>query len=49
MRDEVVFSLLREANLPVAVVMGGGYAHNIEDIVEIHMQTLRTAVAFARK
>lgn len=48
-RDKLVLSLLREANLPVAVVMGGGYAHNIEDIVEIHMQTLRTAATFAWK
>lgn len=47
-RDELVFSLLKQANLPVAVVMAGGYADNIDDIVEIHLGTLRTAAAYAR-
>ncbi len=46
-RDELVFSLLRQANLPFAVVMGGGYADNIGDIVEIHLGTLRAAAASA--
>ena len=42
-RDEFVFQSCQEARLPVAVVMGGGYAKNIEDVVDIHMQTVSQA------
>ncbi len=42
-RDEMVFAHCRDARLPVAVVMGGGYAKNIEDVVDIHMQTVSLA------
>jgi acetoin utilization deacetylase AcuC-like enzyme len=47
-RDEMVLRALTEAGLPVAVTMGGGYAENVEDIVDIHLQTIRTAAQFAR-
>lgn len=43
-RDQMVFEYCQDAGLPVAVVMGGGYAHNIEDTVEIQFQTVRLAV-----
>jgi acetoin utilization deacetylase AcuC-like enzyme len=39
-RDRIVFSLCRQALIPVAVVMAGGYARNIQDSVDIHFQTL---------
>ncbi len=42
-RDELVFRLLREANVPVAVTLAGGYARRFEDTVEIHCQTVRAA------
>jgi acetoin utilization deacetylase AcuC-like enzyme len=42
-RDRIVFELCREAGLPVAVTMAGGYARNVDEIVAIHLQTLRTA------
>jgi acetoin utilization deacetylase AcuC-like enzyme len=42
-RDEIVLGLCRASRLPVAVVMGGGYAHNVEDIAAIHTQTVRAA------
>lgn len=42
-RDRVIFSLCKEAGLPVAVAMAGGYAPNVEDIVAIHTQTVRIA------
>ncbi|MBD3725579.1 MAG: histone deacetylase, partial [Moraxella osloensis] len=29
--------------IPVAVVMGGGYSENIDDVVEAHCNTFRTA------
>jgi len=50
-RDRVVFDQCRDAGLPVAVVMGGGYAKNVQDTVEIQLATVRLAaesrVAFA--
>ena len=36
------------AGLPVAVTMAGGYAPNIEDIVDIHFQTVQIAAEFHR-
>jgi acetoin utilization deacetylase AcuC-like enzyme len=42
-RDSLVLDLCQAAGLPVAIAMGGGYAHNVEDIVDIHAQTIRIA------
>jgi acetoin utilization deacetylase AcuC-like enzyme len=42
-RDRLVFGLCRGVELPVAVVMGGGYARRVEDIVDIQFETLRIA------
>ncbi len=47
-RDQLVFSLCLNNRLPIAVVMGGGYADRIEDIVDIHMQTVRLAHEFSK-
>lgn len=40
-RDEYVLSQAKAANIPVAIVMGGGYSENIEDVVEAHCNTFR--------
>jgi acetoin utilization deacetylase AcuC-like enzyme len=42
-RDRLVFDHCQAANLPVAITMSGGYAPQIEDIVDIHFQTIRAA------
>lgn len=42
-RDRLVFRLCQQADLPVAVVMAGGYARPIQDTVDIHFQTVRIA------
>lgn len=47
-RDELVFEQLRLRDLPGAVVMGGGYARDVEDIVDIHATTVRLAAMHAR-
>ncbi len=47
-RDRLVFEHCRAAGLPVAVVMGGGYARQIEDTAEIHFQTVRLAAELSR-
>lgn len=45
-RDRLVLRRCRESGLPVAVTMGGGYAPRLEDIVEIHFNTVVTAAQF---
>lgn len=47
-RDALVLDLCSAAGLPVAIAMGGGYAHNVEDIVDIHAQTIRLAAQRAQ-
>ncbi|MBS0314580.1 MAG: histone deacetylase [Proteobacteria bacterium] len=42
-RDRIVLRLARDAGLPVAVTMAGGYADEVDDIVDIHFNTVRTA------
>ncbi|MFW6078559.1 MAG: histone deacetylase [Gemmatimonadota bacterium] len=43
-RDRLVFDIISgRAGLPVGVVMGGGYAPEIDDIVDIHFATVREA------
>ncbi len=45
-RDQLVLTMCRAEGLPVAVSMGGGYAEDVSDIVEIHLQTIRIAAEF---
>jgi acetoin utilization deacetylase AcuC-like enzyme len=47
-RDERVLSLCRDSGLAVAVTMAGGYAHRIEDTVDIHFTTVSTAARYWR-
>ena len=42
-RDRFVLELARDHSIPVAVTMAGGYAHDVNDIVDIHFSTVRTA------
>ena len=43
-RDRRVLQTLRDNGVPVAIVMAGGYADNIEDVVEIHATTVEIAL-----
>jgi acetoin utilization deacetylase AcuC-like enzyme len=43
-RDEFVFTQLKKHNIPVTVVLGGGYSPDIKVIVEAHCNTFRLAV-----
>ena len=40
-RDVYVLKLCAKLSIPVAIVLGGGYAPNIDDTVEIHLNTVR--------
>jgi acetoin utilization deacetylase AcuC-like enzyme len=42
-RDQMVLNRLRERRCPIAVVMAGGYAEKVDDIVDIHTETVRRA------
>jgi acetoin utilization deacetylase AcuC-like enzyme len=42
-RDRMVLEYCRQAGLPVAITMAGGYARAIADTVDIHFQTVRIA------
>jgi len=42
-RDEIVFAICHQHNIPVAVTMGGGYSPDIRDIVEAHCNTFKLA------
>lgn len=45
-RDEFVFATLKQANIPVAVAMGGGYSPKVSTIVEAHCNTFKAAVHY---
>ncbi len=42
-RDEYVLKQAKAANIPIAIVMGGGYSEDIDDVVEAHCNTFRVA------
>ncbi len=42
-RDEYVLHQAKMADIPVAIVMGGGYSEDVEDVVEAHCNTFRLA------
>lgn len=44
-RDELVLQACRDAGIPVAVTLGGGYGQDIRDTVEAHCNTVRCARA----
>lgn len=46
-RDEYVIAQCRQAGIPVATTMGGGYAKDINDTVEAHANTVRAALQLA--
>ncbi len=43
-RDRMVFRRCGAKGIPVVVTMGGGYARRIQDTVDIHFQTVRSAL-----
>ena len=43
-RDRRVLRIMRSAGIPVAIVLAGGYADRLEDIVDIHVGTAQEAL-----
>jgi acetoin utilization deacetylase AcuC-like enzyme len=48
-RDQMVFAWAEQLALPVAVCMGGGYCPQIDDIVDIHFNTVRAGLEHWRR
>lgn len=48
-RDQLVLGYLFRSNIPVAIAMAGGYAPNVDDIVDIHAATIGVAKDFYLK
>jgi acetoin utilization deacetylase AcuC-like enzyme len=46
-RDRQVLAACAGAGLPLAISMAGGYAEDVDDIVDIHAETIRIAARFA--
>jgi acetoin utilization deacetylase AcuC-like enzyme len=46
-RDEFIFEMCNKFNVPVAVVLAGGYAINKEDTARIHYNTVKTGLRYA--
>ena len=47
-RDRLVFEKARAKNIPVAVILAGGYARRVEDTIQIHTNTVRVAKEFSK-
>jgi len=45
-RDEMVLSWCEQRRIPLAMAMAGGYGHNIEDTVDIQVQTFEVAYRY---
>ena len=45
-RDRMVFNACNASGLPVAVTLAGGYAREVNDTVDIHLQTVAAAIEF---
>jgi acetoin utilization deacetylase AcuC-like enzyme len=42
-RDRMVLETCRDRGIPVAVTMAGGYARDVEDTVDVHLQSIKRA------
>ena len=45
-RDQIVINTCRQRRIPVALVMGGGYAKDINDIVDIHYNSVAATLDY---
>jgi acetoin utilization deacetylase AcuC-like enzyme len=45
-RDAMVLDACREVGIPVVITIAGGYGRNIQDSVEVHVNTVRVASSY---
>jgi len=43
-RDEIIINKCKASNIPLVIVMGGGYSERLADIVDAHCNTYRMAI-----
>ena len=43
-RDKKVAEFCKKNKIPVAITLGGGYSRNLEDLIDIHFNTLKTFI-----
>jgi len=48
-RDRLIIESARRLKIPLVVVLGGGYAGQIEETVEIHLNTIKEAIRVSKK
>ncbi|MFB0528026.1 MAG: histone deacetylase, partial [bacterium] len=49
-RDELVIGWAKDSNIPLSIVLAGGYAFEVNDTVAIHCNTITTAInVFCKK
>ena len=48
-RDEFIFETAKNFNVPIAVVLAGGYAVDVRDTVTIHFNTIKSALEYMVK
>lgn len=48
-RDRIVMEFCTRRSLPLVMVMAGGYAKNVEDIVDIHYSSLKVIAEYANQ
>ena len=48
-RDRMVIETVRDAGVPLVIVLAGGYARHVEDTVAIHVDTIQEAKSAATK
>jgi acetoin utilization deacetylase AcuC-like enzyme len=46
-RDLAVLNFASNQKIPLAITMAGGYGNRIEDTVQVHAQTIKTAIGYA--
>ena len=47
-RDALIFETARNFNVPIAIVLAGGYAVEVEDTVVIHFNAIKTALEYSK-
>ena len=47
-RDELVIGSCVKRNLPLVILLAGGYALRVKDTIEIHCNTCRMAMSYCR-
>lgn len=48
-RDEIVLGACHRLSLPAVVVMGGGYGHDVDDTVSIHLNSVLLAASLSAR